>query len=88
MSWEYPDWLPNLNQPKRRVVHLVNYNREEPPKNITMGRGPQDEKPLVAEQITVRVALAPGEAIAGPGSVRLYSPDADVSTAVTQLRVG
>ena len=78
--------LSVLSQPKRRVVHLVNYNREEPPKTRTMGSGPHEEKPLAVERVTVRLALAPGESIRSPKSIRLYSPDADVSTMVTDLR--
>jgi hypothetical protein len=66
-----------LSQPKRRLVHLVNYNREEPPKTRTMGSGPHEEKPLAVEGTTVRLALAPGERVK---SVRLLSPDAEVST--------
>jgi hypothetical protein len=66
-----------LSQPKRRIVHLVNYNREEPPKTATMGRGPHEEKPLAVENITVRLALQPGERVK---SIRLLSPDAEVST--------
>lgn len=66
-----------LSQPKRRIVHLVNYNREEPPKTATMGRGPHEEKPLAIEGITVRLALQPGERVK---SIRLLSPDAEVST--------
>jgi len=65
-----------LSQPKRRIVHLVNYNREEPPKTATMGRGPHEEKPLAIEGITVRLALQPGERVK---SIRLLSPDAEVS---------
>jgi len=66
-----------LRQPKRRIVHLVNYNREEPPPNAKMGRGPHEEKPLAVTDTTVRIALAPGERVK---SVRLLSPDAGVST--------
>lgn len=66
-----------LSQPKRRLVHLVNYNREEPPPNAKMGRGPHEEKPLAVESTTVRLALAPGERVK---SLRLLSPDAEVST--------
>ncbi len=66
-----------LSQPKRRLVHLVNYNREEPPKSAAMGRGPHDEKPIAAENLIIRLALQPGERVK---SVRLLSPDADVST--------
>lgn len=66
-----------LSQPKRRLVHLVNYNREEPPKARTMGAGPHEEKPLAVEGITVRLALQPGERVK---SIRLLSPDAEVST--------
>lgn len=66
-----------LSQPKRRLVHLVNYNREEPPKTATMGRGPHEEKPLAVENLTVRLALQPGERVK---SIRLLSPDAEVST--------
>ena len=66
-----------LSLPKRRLVHLVNYNREEPPKARTMGAGPHEEKPLAVEGITVRLALQPGDRVK---SVRLLSPDAEVST--------
>ena len=66
-----------LSQPKRRLVHLVNYHREEPPKTATMGRGPHEEKPLAVENLAVRLALQPGERVK---SIRLLSPDADVST--------
>lgn len=66
-----------LSQPKRRLVHLVNYNREEPPKTRPMGSGPHEEKPLAVEGITVRLALAPGERVK---SVQLFSPDVAVST--------
>ncbi|PHX95533.1 MAG: hypothetical protein CK546_02010, partial [Pedosphaera sp.] len=66
-----------LSHPKRRIVHLVNYNREEPPKTATMGRGPHEEKPLAVENLTVRLALQPGERVK---SIRLLSPDAEVST--------
>ncbi|MEN9573717.1 MAG: hypothetical protein RL514_1572 [Verrucomicrobiota bacterium] len=66
-----------LSQPKRRIVHLVNYNREEPPKTATTGRGPHEEKPLAVEHLTVRLALQPGERVK---SIRLLSPDAEVST--------
>ncbi len=66
-----------LSQPKRRLVHLVNYNREEPPPNAKMGRGPHEEKPLVVENLTIRLALQPGERVK---SIRLLSPDAAVST--------
>lgn len=66
-----------LGQPKRRIVHLVNYNREEPPKARTMGAGPHEERPLAVEGVTVRLALQPGERVK---SVRLFSPDAEVST--------
>lgn len=66
-----------LSQPKRRLVHLVNYNREEPPKTRTMGSGPHEERPLAIEGTTVRLALAPGERVK---SIRLLSPDAEVST--------
>jgi len=66
-----------LSQPKRRIVHLVNYNREEPPKARTMGSGPHEEKPLAVEGTTLRLSLAPGERVK---SIRLFSPDAEVST--------
>ena len=66
-----------LSQPKRRLVHLVNYNREEPPKARNMGAGPHEEKPMAVEGTTVRLALAPGERVK---SIRLLSPDAEVST--------
>ncbi len=66
-----------LSQPKRRIVHLVNYNREEPPKARAMGSGPHEEKPLAVEGVTVRLALQPGERVK---SIRLLSPDAVVST--------
>ncbi|MFM8470595.1 MAG: hypothetical protein ACKODH_11605, partial [Limisphaerales bacterium] len=66
-----------LSQPKRRLVHLVNYNREEPPKARNMGAGPHEEKPLAVEGTTVRLSLAPGERVK---SIRLLSPDAEVST--------
>ena len=66
-----------LSQPKRRIVHLVNYNREEPPKARTMGSGPHEEKPLAVEGTTLRLSLAPGERVK---SIRLLSPDAEVST--------
>ena len=66
-----------LSQPKRRLVHLVNYNREEPPKTATMGRGPHEEKPLAVVNLTVRLALQAGERVK---SIRLLSPDAEVST--------
>lgn len=66
-----------LSQPKRRLVHLVNYNREEPPKTRTMGSGPHEEKPIAVEGITVRLALQLDERVK---SIRLLSPDAEVST--------
>ena len=67
--------LSLLRQPekKRLLVHLVNYNRTEPPpKAPRAGRGPQDEQPIACENVTVRLALAPGERVK---SVRLLSPD-------------
>ena len=66
-----------LSQPKRRLIHLVNYNREEPPKTATMGRGPHEEKPVAVENLTIRLALQPGERVK---SIRLLSPDAEVSS--------
>jgi hypothetical protein len=66
-----------LRQPKRRIVHLVNYNREEPPKTSMMGRGPHEEKPVAVENLTVRLMLKPGERVK---SIQLLSPDAQVST--------
>ncbi|PAW73107.1 MAG: hypothetical protein B9S33_22525, partial [Pedosphaera sp. Tous-C6FEB] len=73
-----PTVVPSvLSLPKRRLVHFVNYNREEPPPNAKMGRGPHEEKPLAVEGITIRLALQPGERVK---SIRLLSPDAGVST--------
>jgi len=37
------------------TVHLVNYNREEPEKAKSPGRGIQDEKPLPVEQVEVNL---------------------------------
>ena len=71
-----------LSLPKRRLVHLVNYNREEPPPNAKMGRGPHEEKPLAVENLTVRLALQPGERVR---SVRLLSPDGGVSTGAASM---
>jgi hypothetical protein len=66
--------LSLLRQPekKRALVHLVNYNRTEPPANARMGRGPHEENPIACEQVPVRLALAPGERAK---TVRLLSPD-------------
>ncbi|MBM3876914.1 MAG: hypothetical protein FJ386_09375 [Verrucomicrobia bacterium] len=59
-------------EPRRVLVHLVNYNRTEPPANARMGRGPQEENPMACEQVPVRLALGAGERVK---SVRLLSPD-------------
>lgn len=62
---------------KRRFIHLVNYNREEPPAGSPRtGRGPQDEKPLRAENVRVEMPLPKGVRVK---AVRLYSPDAGVT---------
>ena len=62
----------------RKFVHLVNYDREEPAKGTpTAGRGPQDEKPILSENVTLELPLAPGQRVK---SVRLRSPDSDVTT--------
>ena len=63
---------------KRWFVHLVNYNREEPPAGAPRtGRGSQDEKPLRVEKIRVTLPLPEGARVK---AVRLFSPDPDVST--------
>ena len=74
-----------LTQPKRKLVHLVNYNREEPPKARNMGSGPHEEKPLAVEKVRVHLALSPGEKVR---AVRLLSPDADVSQGPVTLTRG
>ncbi len=72
--------ISTLDKPaeKRRFIHLVNYNREEPPAGAPRtGRGPQDEKPLRVENLRVELPLPDGVRVK---AVRLHSPDADVST--------
>ncbi len=67
--------LSLLRQPEQRrvLVHLVNYNRTEPPPKVSpMGRGPQDENPIACENVPVRLALAPGERVR---RVTVISPD-------------
>ena len=62
----------------RKFVHLVNYDREEPAKGApTAGRGPQDEKPIRSENLILELPLAPNQRVK---SVRLRSPDSDVTT--------
>jgi hypothetical protein len=69
--------LSLMGQPQQRrlLVHLVNYNREEPPAGVSvMGRGPQDEKPIAVNNVQVNLALPPRAKIK---SVTLFSPDAE-----------
>lgn len=75
--------LSLMGQPekKRLMVHLVNYDRIEPPADQFRGSGPQDEKPLPAENVTVRLQVPMGRKIK---SVDLLSCDDDSKT---KLRV-
>lgn len=72
-SWKIATSVLRAPDGKTRFVHLVNYDREEPPKGASSaGRGPQDEKPLVAENIRVALPLPAGQRVK---SIRLLSPD-------------
>lgn len=44
-------------------VHLVNYNRTEPDKPRSAGRGVEDEKPIAVEQVTLDLALPSGRSV-------------------------
>jgi len=57
---------------KRVMVHLVNYDREEPEAKNFRGRGPQDEKPLPVENVTVHLQIPAKQKIK---KVRLLSCD-------------
>jgi hypothetical protein len=53
----------SLSQPakgKSLHLHLVNYNRTEPKKPKSAGRGIQDEKPIQAENIRITFRLPEG----------------------------
>lgn len=72
-----------MSQPrhKRLMVHLVNYNRTEPPAGVApAGRGPADEQPLPVENTRVTLRLPDKMKMK---SVRLISPDAGSSVGVT-----
>ena len=70
----------------QRFIHLVNYNRTEPPKGAPRaGRGPQEEKPIAAENIRVMTPLPAGKRVK---SVRLISPDRDVATGEIKFELG
>lgn len=65
--------LMSQPQSKRMIVHLVNYNRIEPPAGVApAGRGPQDEQPVACENTRVQLRVLPGRRVK---SVRLLSPD-------------
>ena len=69
----------------RRLVHLVNYDREEPAKGVpTAGRGPQDEKPTAVENLRIELPLAAGQRVK---SVRVYSPDREVTQGAVAFTV-
>src|SRR5581483_11308391 len=62
------------------TLHFVNYNREEPAKPRSPGRGIQDEKPLAVVDVAVDLAVPPGARI---GTVRVASPEAPDGAEVT-----
>jgi len=63
-------WMVRItafSQPKRIVLHLVNYNRDE-----TGGGGPENEKPIEVTDIDVNLKLPAESSV---NSVTLISPD-------------
>ncbi len=78
--------LSLLTQPKekRLIVHLVNYNRQEPPEGVApAGRGPQDEQPIAVENIEVRLQVPSGFRVK---NVRLLSPDEATISQIKKVR--
>ncbi len=68
------------------ALHFVNYNREEPAKKRSPGRGIQDEKPLAVEGVTVDLVLPQGVKAA---RVLISSPESPAAVAVRHtLRAG
>ncbi len=62
---------------KRRFVHLVNYDRKEPPAGVPRARrAPESESPLPVENIKVELPLQTGQRVK---TVGLHSPDAGVA---------
>ncbi len=53
-------------------LHLVNYNRTEPEKARSPGRGIQDEKPIAVEQVKVDLVLPTGAVVE---SVEFITPE-------------
>lgn len=60
------------------AVHIVNYNREEPPRGKngkpSAGRGISDEKPIAVPSSKVRIRLPKGQTVS---SVKFLTPEAD-----------
>jgi hypothetical protein len=57
---------------KHLVLHFVNYDRTEPEKRKSPGRGAADEKPIPAKGVQADVKLPPG----GIGKVAFLTPEA------------
>jgi len=66
-------------------LHLVNYNRTEPKKPKSAGRGIQDEKPIQAENIRITFRLSEG---ADLKQVHFLSPENNSKIAVQVTRLG
>ena len=66
-------------------LHLVNYNRTEPKKPKSAGRGIQDEKPIQAENIRITFRLPEGSNLR---AVDFLSPENNSKIAVQVTRLG
>ena len=55
-------------------LHFVNYNRTEPAKPKSAGRGIHDEKPIAAENVSFSMKLKPGKTL---NRVLFLTPETD-----------
>ncbi len=57
------------------TLHLINYNRSEPEKKRSAGRGISDEKPIAVDAFHVDLRLPPGQSVARATWITPEEPD-------------
>jgi hypothetical protein len=67
------------------VMHLVNYNRQEPAKKRSAGRGIVDENPIAVEGIMVDLALPKNF---HPGEIHFLNPEGEAASLKGQVEAG
>src|SRR5262249_13808945 len=68
------------------TLHLVNYNRTEPPGKGNAGRGIVDEKPIAVEKVAADILLPPGRRVV---KVEAMTPEDPEPVAIeSQVREG